>query len=370
MDRRKILENTRRIVVKIGSSSLSNGTQLSREKMKMFVQDVATLVKKQYEVAIVTSGAISAGAGKMNMRRDQMAIPEKQAAASIGQTILMNEYLRLFNDEGITIGQVLLSEEDVVNRGRFLNARNAMLTLLQMGCVPIVNENDTVAINEIRLGDNDTLAAFVAQIVEADLTILLSDIDGFYLDLESGIPLSDVCEINETIWNAAGGTGSTHGTGGMFTKIRAADMIMKSGDSLIIAKAGTDRILERLLDAEKIGTLFVRCEKGLVSRKRFIAFNMEAAGSIVIDKGAQIALVQKKRSLLPAGIVGVDGSFEQGDAVEIVTEEKVKIGRGITNYTSAEILKIKGKKSSEIQTILDGTFYEEAVHRDNMIIIS
>jgi glutamate 5-kinase len=241
-----------------------------------------------------------------------------------------------------------------------------------MNVIPVVNENDTVSISEIKneskLGDNDTLAAYVAQIVEADLTILLSDIDGFYQNLDDNKPLDEILSINENIWNSAGGSGSSHGKGGMFTKVRAADMIMKSGHQLIIAKAGSEMILNRIMDGENIGTLFHGSDRTLDGRKRWIAFNMDLAGSLTVDDGAAKALVTGKKSLLAAGIVSFNGVFEQGDAVEIIKSDGEKIGRGISNYTSNEIGLIMGKKSTEIKKILEDTFYDEVVHRDNMII--
>jgi len=336
--------------------------------MAQFVRDISSLVRRQYEVVIVTSGAISAGAARMKKKRDSLSIPEKQALAAIGQTILMDEYRRLFIDEGIDIGQILLTDGDVIDRGRFLNARNAFGALLYMGVVPIVNENDSVAVDEIKLGDNDTLAAYVSQIIEADLTILLSDIDGFYRDLSDPSPLSIVREIGDDVWNAAGGTGSTHGTGGMVTKIRAADMIMKSGNKMIIAKAGSENILNSIMDGSEIGTLFIGGEKVLDARKRWIAFNMEPSGRLVIDDGASKALTIDKKSLLAAGIVSSEGDFSQGDAVEISASDGSVIARGISNYDGREIDIIKGKKTSEIRHLMGETFYEEVVHRDNMLV--
>ena len=368
MDRRDLLHSVRRIVVKIGSSSLSNGGHLSRDKMAQFVRDVASLVRRGYEVVIVTSGAISAGAARMKRKRDGLSIPEKQALAAVGQAILMNEYRRLFIEEGVDVGQILLTDGDVIDRRRFLNARNAFGALLDMKVVPVVNENDTVAVDEIKLGDNDTLAAYVAQIVQSDLTILLSDIDGFYYDLADGAPASLVREIDETVRAAAGGAGTSHGTGGMATKIRAADMIMKSGNMMVIAKAGEEHILNRILDGAELGTLFLGGEKALDSRKRWISFNMEPSGKLVIDAGAAKALTIDKKSLLAAGIVSCDGDFSQGDAVEIVTPEGKVIARGISNYDVREVDAIKGKKTSEIRADIDSTFYEEVVHRDNMIV--
>jgi len=367
VERRSALKQVKRIVVKIGSSSLSCGDHMSRDRMAQFVRDVAALVRKDYQLVIVTSGAISAGAARMKMKRHSITIPEKQALAAVGQTILMDEYRRLFLEESIDIGQVLLTGEDVSDRRRFLNARNAMTAMIRMNVIPIVNENDTVAVDEIKLGDNDTLAAYVAQIVEADLTILLSDIDGFYRSLSDPAPMSFVSAITDDIKNAAGGSGSVHGTGGMFTKVRAAEMIMLSGEMMIIAKAGEEKVLGRIIDGDDIGTLFSGGERILDGRKRWIAFNMELSGKLIVDDGAAKALVDGKKSLLPAGIVSSEGEYAQGDSIAIVDTHGKEIGRGISNYTSEEISKIKGMKTSEIRKLFE-TFYDEVVHRDNMIV--
>jgi glutamate 5-kinase len=368
VDRRELFQNIKRVVVKIGSSSLSEGSHLSYEKMKVFVSDVCTLMRKGCQVTVVTSGAISAGADRMNRRRETLTIPEKQALAAVGQTILVDKYRELFFSEGFEIGQVLLAGEDVTNRARFINARNAMLALLDMGVVPIVNENDTVAVNEIKLGDNDTLSAYVSQIIGSDLVILLSDIDGFYRNLSDPAPLSEICEIDDGIWASAGGSGSKLGTGGMFTKIRAADMVTKTGSYMIIAEAGASSILDRIVSGENIGTLFHICGKTLDGKKRWIAFNMDVCGTLTIDSGAVNALVDGKKSLLAAGITKYSGIFSQGDAVDIVSLDGKLIARGITNYDAADVEKIKGLKTSQIEKMLGELDYDEVVHRDNMIV--
>jgi glutamate 5-kinase len=368
VERNPALQSVKKIVVKIGSSSLSEGNHISRKKMSRFVDDVSVLIKRGYHVVIVTSGAISAGASRIGKNRSTLSIPEKQALASVGQTILMNEYSSLFLEKSINIGQVLLAEEDVVNRQRFLNARNALTMMLDMGIVPVVNENDTVAVEEIKLGENDTLAAYVAHIVEADLTVLLSDIDGFYMDLSDPAPVPFISAITNEVYAAAGGSGSAHGTGGMFTKIRAADMVIRSGEMMIIAKADIDSVLNRLMDGENIGTLFMGSDKPLDGRKRWIAFNMDYSGLLVIDDGAVHALVEGKKSLLAAGICSLTGSFNQGDAVIIADLKGREIGKGIINYSADEVLRIKGMKTSDIKKMIEDTFYEEVIHRDNMIV--
>jgi glutamate 5-kinase len=340
--------------------------------MKIFVSDVCALMKKGYQVTVVTSGAVSAGADCMSRRREMLTIPEKQALAAVGQAILIGKYRELFSSEGYEIGQVLLSGEDVSSRARFINARNAMTALLDMRVVPIVNENDTVAVNELKnltkLGDNDTLSAYVSQIIGSDLVILLSDIDGFYRDLSDTAPLSDIEEISDDIWAAAGGSGSKLGTGGMFTKVRAADMVTKTGSYLIVAKAGEPSVLGRILAGETIGTLFHICGKTLDGKKSWIAFNMDVSGTLVIDDGAVEALVNGKKSLLAAGIVESSGEFLQGDAVDIVSKDGKIVARGITNYDSSDIGKIKGMKTSQIEELIGELDYDEAVHRDNMIV--
>jgi glutamate 5-kinase len=368
VERNPALQSVKKIVVKIGSSSLSEGDHISRKKMARFVDDVAVLIKRGYHVVIVTSGAISAGASRIGKNRSKLSIPEKQALASVGQTILMNEYSSLFLEKSINIGQVLLAEEDVINRQRFLNARNALTMMLDMGIVPVVNENDTVAVEEIKLGENDTLAAYVAHIIEADLTVLLSDIDGFYMDLLDPAPVPFISEITKEIYAAAGGSGSAHGTGGMFTKIRAADMVIRSGEMMIIAKADIDTVLNRIMDGENIGTLFMGSDKPLDGRKRWIAFNMDHSGILVIDHGAVHALVEGKKSLLAAGICSLTGSFSQGDAVIIADLKGREIGKGIINYSADEVQRIKGMKTSDIKKLIEDTFYEEVIHRDNMIV--
>lgn len=370
MPRKEFLKNVKRIVVKIGSSSITTDDgDISQEKVLLFVKDVSTLIKRGYEVVIVSSGSISAGAGRLQKDRRKLSIPDKQALAAVGQTILMNQYQKLFLNEGFEIGQILLTEDDVKNRRRFLNARNTFNSLLHMSVVPIVNENDSVVIKEIKVGDNDTLSSHVAHIVEADLLILLSDIDGFYNDLNDPEPIDHVEEITQDVLKSAGGSGSVHGTGGMITKLKAAEMIIKAGEMMIIALAEKKGILSEILDGKKIGTLFYNnSNNSLRGRKRWIEFNMKTMGAIKVDSGAKRALIDTKKSLLAIGITGYVGNFNPGDAVNIVDENDEKIGKGIVNYSDNELKQIKGKKTTEIKELLENTFYDEVINRDNMII--
>lgn len=368
MPRKQYFHNIKRVVIKIGSSSLTGDAGISHEKMSAFVKQTAALVRGGYQVVLVTSGAVSAGAGKLSRDRSSLSIPEKQALAAVGQTILMNEYRTHFIEEGLEVGQILMTEDDVKNRNRYLNVRNTMNELLHMNVIPIVNENDSVVVKEIKVGDNDTLSAYVTNLVEAQLLILLSDIDGFYYDLKDEFPADVIYDIDETIINAAGGSGSLHGTGGMMTKIRAADMIIRSGGMMVIAKSAESDVLERIVKGHKIGTLFLSKNRSLSGRKRWISFHLSVAGAVKVDDGAHRALVEGNKSLLASGIVEVSGEFSQGDGVELCRKDGTPFGKGITNYANDELEKIKGKKSSEIEEILGSKYYDEAIHRDNLTI--
>ncbi len=355
-------------MVKIGSSLITENGMISNRRILRLVRDMAGLLRKGYEVVVVSSGAISAGCGALKKDRRLMSIPEKQAAAAVGQILLMNEYRACFKKEGFEIGQILLTEDDVKHRRRFLNSRHTMNTLIEMGAVPVVNENDSVVVKEIKFGDNDTLSAHVTNIVQADLLILLSDIDGFYMDLADPYPVEEIYKIDEGLIARAGGSGSVHGTGGMVTKLRAADIIIKSGEKMIIANGNTTGVLGRIMKGEKLGTIFVGRGNSLKGKKRWIAFSARARGFLTIDDGAVRALTEKKKSLLATGVTGVKGKFDLGDAVELLNSSGVAIGKGIVNYTSEELAIIKGKKTSEIRTILGETFFEEVINRDNLIL--
>jgi glutamate 5-kinase len=366
--RSKRLKKVKRIVVKIGTSNITEDGAISPRRIAELSADIISLIRSGYQAVVVTSGAISAGADAMKRNRENLTIPEKQALASIGQTILMNEYGSCFSGAGIPVGQILLTEDDVKNRLRFINARHTFNSLMDMGVVPIVNENDSVATGEIRIGDNDTLSAHVANIVEADLLILLSDVDGFYRDLSDPEPVEEITEIDGRIRKMAGGAGSIHGTGGMMTKINAAEIVIKSGEMMVIANGRNKNVLSRIMKGEVLGTLFIGSAESMPSRKRWIAFNEKVKGAIFIDNGAVSAIRDRKKSLLATGITGVEGKFSQGDAVEITDGSGAAIGKGIVNYSAGELKKIKGKKSSEIRDVLGGTFFDEVINRDYMII--
>lgn len=367
MPRSQYLKRVKTIVVKVGSSLITNSDGISAGCVDKLVDDVVFLIKKKYKVVIVSSGAISAGSAVMKKKRMLCTIPEKQALAAIGQSILMDVYRGCFNKRGYEVGQILLTEDDVKHRRRFLNARHTLNALLDMGVVPIVNENDSVVIKEIKFGDNDTLSAHVANIVQADLLILLSDVDGFYWDEHDEEPVSEVFEINDEVKKRCRGAGSEHGIGGMVTKIKAGEIVIKSGEMMIIANGKTENILKRIVQGEKIGTLFSG-KTQLKSKKRWLAFNVKSKGKLTIDGGAVKALKENKKSLLAIGITNVEGSFDLGDAVEIVDTKGTIIGKGIVNYTSDELHKIKGKNTQEIKKIFGSKYYEEVINRDDLIV--
>lgn len=367
MPRKNLIRNVRRIVVKIGSSSVTDKGIISGRKISAIVADVAELKRRGYQVVIVTSGAITSGAGSLDRSVKNLTIPEKQAFAAVGQTILMNEYRSRFSRHGLHVGQILLTEDDVRHRTRFLNARHTLETLLRLGIIPIVNENDSVAVTEIKFGDNDMLSAHVAGLINAGLLILLSDVDGFYMSMDDPEPVEEIYAINEHIYEMAGGSGSDFGTGGMMSKIRAAEIIIRFGEKMIIANAGTRGVLSRIMTGEKIGTIFIGKDKPLLGRKKWLALR-KTTGTLVIDEGAVRAIRVGKKSLLASGISGISGSFTMGDVVEITEGAKKRIGKGIVNYSSEELALIKGKKSGEIKKILGDNVFQEVINRDDLIV--
>lgn len=365
-------ENIKRLVIKVGSSTLSHATgKLNINQMEQLVRELADLRNSGKEVVLVTSGAQGAGIGKLGLNCKPKTIPEKQAVAAIGQGLLMHMYEKLFSEYGIVVAQVLLTREDIMDRKRFLNARNALNSLLSLEAIPIINENDTIAVEEIKFGDNDTLSVLVASLIDAELLILLSDINGLY----TGNPFNDknatlipvVSEITQEIEQLAGGSGSNLGTGGMVTKIQAAKVAMNSGFPMVIAHGKENKIITRIVNGEPVGTLFLPKENRLDSKKRWIAFGSNAQGHIFIDEGAQKALTEEGKSLLPTGVVSVKGQFEMGNTVCVLCNNR-EIGRGIVNYSSEETDRIKGKKTKDIIKVLGYKDYDEIIHRNNFVL--
>ncbi|MEJ8553392.1 glutamate 5-kinase [Tepidibacter sp. Z1-5] len=369
------LKNVKRIVVKIGTSTLTHSTGLlNLNTMENIVRQLVNIHNQGIEVVLVTSGAIGAGMGKLGLKSKPKTIPQKQAAAAVGQGILMHMYEKLFSEYGKIAAQILLTSEDMSDRKRFLNARNTFFSLFNQKVIPIVNENDAIAIDEIKFGDNDTLSAMVTTLVDGDLLLVLSDIDGLYnanpkTNINAKL-ISYVEEITEKIKCSAGDAGSNLGTGGMITKLKAAEIAVSSGASMIIANGSILNIINRIFQGENIGTFFQATKNPLQSKKSWIAYNTAAKGKIIIDDGAKKAILEKRKSLLPSGVKSVNGKFNKGDVVYIVDSEYKEIARGITNYNSLDIDLIKGIQTSDITDQLGYKNYDEIIHVNNLVILN
>ena len=367
----------RRIVAKFGTSLLTSGSnRLNQERMADLVSQLAQLHAKGAEVVVVTSGAIAAGREKLGLAQKVKGIPYKQVLASVGQGRLMNVYESLFDDHGVTVAQALLTKSTLADRACYLNTRNTLLALLEMGVIPIINENDVVAIDEIqeaRFGDNDNLSAMVANLIDADLLLILTDIDGLYTADPQHDPsarlIPVVEKIGEQIEKLASGSTSGLGTGGMVTKIEAAGLATASGVTVVIANGSKQDVLVRVASGEAIGTKFLPVKSGLDSRQRWMLSGLRTRGKLIIDDGAATALKKYKRSLLAAGIKQIEGNFQRGDIVAICDPQSVKIGSGITNYSAAELQSIKGAHSEEISGLLGHNSGSEVIHRNNLVLV-
>ncbi|ABK45835.1 glutamate 5-kinase [Magnetococcus marinus MC-1] len=358
-----------RIVVKIGSNLLTTKDGVCEDWIAARCAEIAALMGRGKQVVVVTSGSVAAGASRLGLGRRPATLPEKQAAAAAGQGKLMQIYEQAFNTHGLHTGQILLTRDDVANRRRYLNARDTLETLLTLGLVPVVNENDTVVVEEIRFGDNDTLAALVAGLVEAELLVLLSDVDGLY----SADPRKDeraqrielVVEVTPEIEALAGGTGSEVGSGGMVTKLRAAKMAARTGCMTVLANGFQADPIGAVMGGG-VGTLFLSLGDAISSRKRWIANGLTCEGSLFLDEGAVAALL-KGKSLLARGVVAVEGVFDRGAALYCCDVQGRRIAKGLVNYRSDHMEQIKGKHSWEIEAALGFIIDEEVMHRDDMV---
>jgi len=361
----------KRIVIKIGTTQITKDGAISPEKISRLAKTISTL-KKNYEIVLISSGAVSAGIKKVNLQhKENLSIPYKQAAAAIGQNEIMKIYSHCFEPLGIDTGQVLLTKDVMQNRDRYRNACNTLKTLLKLKVLPIVNENDTMVVDEIKVGDNDRLAAMVAQLIDADLLILLSDIDGFFIhfgDNDKQQMLSKIETITPEIKIMANGEGSKFSTGGMITKIEAAQMCMDAGIHTIIANGKKPDILFDIINGNKIGTHFQAVAKSISSKKHWILKHLPTKGSIAVDQGAKTAIINSGKSLLPKGIISVSGDFSKGDGVYITDKGGNSFARGITLYGRENLVKIMGKKSSEIENILGYKDSNEVIHRNNLVL--
>jgi glutamate 5-kinase len=372
LTRKPILSKVRRLVLKVGSRVLTaKGRILSQAVFDRLAREVSAAKKKGYEVVIVSSGAIAAGMARLGLLEKPKTMPQKQAAAAIGQSALMWNYERAFSFFGEKVAQVLLTRDDLSNRNRYLNARNTLLTLLSFGVIPIVNENDTVVVEEIKVGDNDNLSALVTNLVNADLLIILSDIDGLY-DRDPRIHKSAklipfVPQVTAELEKKASETLSPISIGGMVTKLQAARKAAFFGVPTVLANGLEEGILERILRAEAVGTFFTPEVNKLTSRKHWIAFTLKPMGKIIVDDGAKRAILQKGKSLLPSGVLAAEGRFGLGDPVVLADVHGQEFAKGLTTYSSTEINRIKGLKSNEVESKLGYKYSDEIIHRDDLV---
>jgi glutamate 5-kinase len=374
-DRQQWLAHARRVVVKVGSGVLSRGgIGLHRPAVSGLASALAALRGRGIEVILVSSGAILAGMEALGLAARPRDLPVKQAAAAVGQSHLMRAYEEAFQPLGLRVAQILLTREDLRSRGRYLNARNTLFTLLRLRVIPVVNENDTVAVQEIQFGDNDTLSALVANLTEADLLVILTDTEGLFTADPRRAPSARLIPLvrpQDAVTSfCAEETGSAASIGGMSSKVLAARRAAAAGIPTVVASGLRPGVLEAILRGEEAGTFFVPSRSRMQSRKRWLAFASQPRGGIVVDAGARQALVSGGRSLLPSGIRMTRRSFRAGDVVSLVDPENREFARGLTNYSRDEVEKIKGLKSRQIAAVLGSKPYDEVVHRDNLVILA
>lgn len=362
-----------RITVKVGTRLLTHHTgKLNLGYMERLVRKLSDLRNEGHEVILVTSGSIGAGRGKLNIARKKITIPEKQAIAAVGQGLLLQIYEKLFSEYGLVVGQILLTRSDLVSRRRYINACNTVITLLKLGVIPIINENDSVSIEEIKFGDNDRLSALVAGLSDSNLLIVLTDVDGLFNANPSKNPdaklIPFVDKIDKKIKDGAESSNDDLATGGMITKLQAAEIATMSGIPMYITNGSDPDVLSRIISGEHVGTYFNPQEHYLNRRKRWIAYGQIVKGKVSIDSGACDALSREGKSLLPVGVIAVEGSFSSGDLVAVVDLEGNELGRGLSNFSSEELALIQKKPSVEIAGIINRPCSEEVIHRDNLVI--
>lgn len=368
------LISAKRIVVKVGSNVLTAADGLNLEAVSAISSQISTLIDQGKEILFVSSGAMAAGLRKLGLDRRPEEIPKRQAIAAVGQSGLMNAYEAAFAGHNKRVAQILLTGEDLNNRKRYLNARNTLNTLLEWKVVPIINENDTISVEEIKLGDNDNLSAMITLLMDADFLINLTDIDGLYTKdprtHQDAQLISVVEDFKKEIDTYAGNIPGALGRGGMLSKIKAARKVTTAGVPMVIAKGTDADVLLDLFSGKPRGTYFTPKEKKLNRRKCWIVSTLTPKGSVILDEGAEKALVRKGKSLLPSGITSVQGEFHQGAAVAVLNARGESIGIGLVNYSAADIDTIKGLKTNQIKTRLGEKPYDEVIHRDNLVIIN
>ncbi len=368
-----ILTDARRLVVKIGSGVLSSPTGLREERVQALVRDIVQVASAGREIIVVSSGAVASGQGRLRLPARPKTVRMKQAVAAVGQIDLMASYERSFASHGRHVAQILLTRDDFTNRGRYLNAEHTLTTLLELGIVPVINENDSVAVDEMKFGDNDLLSALTATLVDADLLVILSDVAGLYARDPQEDPTAPLIPLatqldRETLARAGGRTG-TFGTGGMATKLEAARVATSAGIPTIIADGARARVLTAVVDPTvEIGTLILATGNRLTRRKHWIAYTLKPAGTLAVDQGARDAVVERRGSLLPPGLRAVDGHFGAGECVRCLDPSGQEFARGLVNYSDAELRQIAGVRTPEIEKRLGYKISDEVIHRDDLVI--
>jgi glutamate 5-kinase len=368
-----ILVKAKRIVIKVGSSTLTREGHVRTRKFGDLARQISGLMDSGREVVLVSSGAIAIGTAKLSWDKPGRSIPAMQAAAAVGQIGLVEIYQRRFAACNRQVAQILLTRQGLEDRERYLNARQTLLELLRLGVVPIVNENDTIATEEIRFGDNDNLSANIASLVGADALVILTDVDGLHVERPvPGQPKPKLMEVVEKITpeikRAAEGSGSTFGRGGMITKIEAAETAAHTGACTVLCNGGVSNVISRIFGGEPHGTLFLPATR-MTSRKHWLAFTTRTRGRLVLDAGASKAIVSSGRSLLPAGVQKIEGKFKVGDSVACIDPKGREVARGLTAYTSDEATLIKGLSTREIKRVLGYSNGDELIHRDNLVVL-
>lgn len=372
IDRKDLFSSVKRIVVKAGSGILAGRKGLNYQVINNITKSVSAIKKEGYEAILVSSGAIASGLRKVGQLKIPDSVAKKQAIAAAGQSSLMNAYDKAFSRNGDMSAQILITGDDLTNRRRYLNARNTIFTLLSWDIIPVINENDTVVIDEIKFGDNDNLSAMVANMTDSQLLIILTDIDGLFDDdprINKNAKLIPFIErINNNIFNYASSTPGALGTGGMASKVTAAKKAVLKGIPVVIANGRKKNIINKIIKGENTGTLFTPRETSICGRKHWIAFSRSIKGEIEIDEGATRALIENGKSLLPSGVTNIFGKFSRGDSVRIVDVNKKEIAIGMADYNFNDLLKIKGLKSGQIEEVLGYKHNDEVIHRDNLVI--
>ncbi len=372
--RQEVIARAHVVVIKVGTNVLADATgRLDRHRIQSLADQLQRVRVGGRKVVLVTSGAIGAGVGKLGLGKRPTDLSQLQACAAVGQSALMQLYQESLSPHGIHTAQILLTAGDFDNRARYLNTRNTIRTLFEYNALPIINENDTVSVAEIKFGDNDHLAAMVTNLLRAPLLVLLTNVDGLYSDDPRTNPdaslLAIVPNIDQSVTDLAATTTSSLGTGGMPSKLRAARLATAAGESVIMANGSVDGILDQVFSGEPVGTLFLPHGQDVPAWKRWLGFTARTRGTLRVDAGAKRALIEQGKSLLPVGVIAVDGDFGKGDVVSIRDETGSEIARGLCNYSSEDASRLLGKNTEQIVNLLGSASYPELVHRDNLVVV-